>query len=79
MPDHVHLAVTLHPAVEPASVVVGLMNAGQEAMWHRFDRDVIQAGIERLWQPSAYIGSFGELTSNAISSYVGRWERDASD
>ena len=79
VPDHVHLAVTLHPAVDPASVVMAMMNAGQEVLWSQFDRDVIKAGVERLWQPSAYVGSFGDLTSNAISAYVARWERDASE
>jgi hypothetical protein len=53
------------------------MNASQEVLWSQFDRDVIQAGVERLWQPSAYVGSFGDLTSNAISANVARWERDA--
>ena len=79
MPDHVHLAVTLHPAVDPASIVVALMNAAQEVLWSQFDRDVIQAGVERLWQPGAYVGSFGDLTSNAIGAYVSRWERDVGD
>jgi REP element-mobilizing transposase RayT len=79
LPDHVHLAVSLHPAVDPASVAVALMNASQEVLWNQFDRDVIQAGVERLWQPSAYVGSFGDLTSNAISAYVARWEREAGD
>ena len=77
VPDHVHVAVMLHPAVDPAAVVVALMNAGQEVLWSQFDRDVIQAGAQRLWQPSAYVGSFGDLTSNAISAYVARWERDS--
>ena len=76
VPDHVHVALTLHPTVVPASIVAALMNAGQEIMWRRFERDVIQAGVERLWQPSAYLGSFGELTSPAVSAYVSQWERD---
>jgi REP element-mobilizing transposase RayT len=76
VPDHVHAALTLHPAVAPASVVVALMNAGQEIMWRQFERDVIQANVPRLWQPSAYLGSFGDLASPAISSYVSEWERD---
>ncbi len=68
-------AMALHPAVAPASVVVALMNAGQEVMWGEFERDVIQAAVERLWQPSAYVGSFGDLTSPAVSAYVSHWER----
>jgi putative transposase len=79
VPDHVHVAVTLHPAMDPATAVVGLMNAGQEILWNQFDRDVIQAGAERLWQTSAYLGSFGDLTSNAISAYVARWEREPDE
>lgn len=79
VPDHVHLALTIHPAATPADVITKLMNTAQETMWRRFDREVIQAGIERLWQPSAYVGSFGDLTSNAIGTYVRRWEEDAAE
>jgi REP element-mobilizing transposase RayT len=45
-------------------------------MWRQFERDVIQAGVERLWQPSAYVGSFGDLTSLAVSAYISQWERN---
>ena len=76
IPDHVHVALTLHPAVAPASVVAALMNAGQEIMWRQFEQDVIQAGVERLWQPSGYVGAFGDLTSPAVSVYVSQWERE---
>jgi REP element-mobilizing transposase RayT len=58
LPDHVHVAVALHPSVSPAGVAIGMMNAAQELMWTRFDDLVVRAGVERLWQPSAYIGSF---------------------
>lgn len=75
LPDHVHVALALHPAASPAEIVVGMMNAAQETMWAAFADDVVRAGVERLWQCSAYIGSFGELSSNAISAYVERWER----
>jgi REP element-mobilizing transposase RayT len=76
VPDHVHLALTLHPAATPAEVITMLMNAAQDIIWRRFDREVIQAGVERMWQPSAYVGSFGDLTSNAIGAYVRQWEED---
>ncbi len=76
VPDHVHLAVRLHPSVSPAELVVALMNASQEMMWSDFDDVVIRAGVERLWQPSAYIGSYGELESKKIGAYVRRWHRE---
>jgi REP element-mobilizing transposase RayT len=79
VPDHVHTALTLHPAANPARVIVSLMNSAQEVLSNHFERDVIQAGIERLWQPSAYLGSFGDLTSSAVRAYVANWERRAGE
>lgn len=75
VPDHVHLAVSVHPMTSPANVVLALMNAAQETMWRDFETVGIKAQINRLWQPSAYIGSFGQLSSNAVSAYLNRWSR----
>ena len=36
VPDHVHLAVRIHPSVSPATTVVALMNTAQERMWSDF-------------------------------------------
>ena len=73
VPDHVHIALSLHPKSSPAEVVVSLMNVAQEAMWNFFESEVIKSGVERLWQASAYVGSFGDLSSNAVSGYMNRW------
>jgi REP element-mobilizing transposase RayT len=73
VPDHVQLALSLHPTRSPAEVVLALMNATQRTMWDRYETVVIQSGVERLWQASGYIGSFGELTSNAVSASIERW------
>ncbi len=74
VPDHAHLAVRFHPSVSPAMMVVALMNAAQEHMWSHFPDTVIRAGVERLWQPSAYLGAFGDFESTKIAAYVRRWE-----
>jgi REP element-mobilizing transposase RayT len=74
VPDHVHLALRVHPAVSPAELIVRLMNESQELMWNRFDDSVIRAGAERLWQPTAYLGSYGDLASPQISQYIRDWE-----
>ena len=74
VPDHVHLAVRTHPTVSPAKMTLALINAAQELLWRDFDQSVIRAGVERLWQPSAYIGSYGDLESAKIASYVRQWE-----
>ena len=79
VPDHVHLAVRTHPSLSPAEVVVALMNASQELMWKDFANLVIRGARERLWQPSAYIGSYGDLESAKIAAYVRKWEADNED
>ena len=72
VPDHVHLAVRLHPAVAPADVVTALMNVAQDA----FEDWLVRDGLERLWERSAYVGSYGELASPQIRKYVRRFSED---
>lgn len=69
VPDHVHIALRLHPSVAPANVAAQLMNSAQEIS----QRDLISAGLERLWQPSGYIGSYGNLASPQIRKYIDNW------
>jgi REP element-mobilizing transposase RayT len=76
VPDHVHVAVRTHPGVAPARLVVALLNAAQELLWERFADAVIQAGLERLWQPSAYIGGFGDLATPKVQQYLRNWSAD---
>ncbi|HEV2665054.1 MAG TPA: IS200/IS605 family transposase [Blastocatellia bacterium] len=79
LPDHVHVALRTHPAVSPADLVVELMNTAQQVIFEKFAEAAIQARVERLWQPSAYIGSYGDLASPQISRYIQNWagETDA--
>jgi hypothetical protein len=44
-------------------------------MWRDFQSDVIQARLERLWQPALYVGSFGDLATPQIAAYL-RGRRD---
>jgi putative transposase len=74
VPDHVHVALRTHPAQSPAGLAVLLMNAAQELMWREFSNNILRAGVERLWQASAYIGSYGELASPQIRQYIRNWE-----
>lgn len=79
VPDHVHLAAQLHPGVSPAELVVTLMNDAQQTIWNDFDWLAIEAKALRLWQPSAYVGSYGDLQSAKIASYVRSWEAEAKE
>jgi len=62
VPDHVHLALRLHPSVSPSEIAVKLMNASRDLM----GRELISAGLDRLWMQSAYIGSYGDLAGAQI-------------
>jgi REP element-mobilizing transposase RayT len=73
VPDHVHLALRAHPAVVPGALVVHLLNVAQQVIWSRFAKAAIQAGIPRLWQPGAYLGSFGDVTTSRIQQYLRNW------
>ncbi len=76
VPDHVHIAVRLHPAVSPAALSVELMNAAQEFAFSKLAQSVIEAGVERLWQPSAYLSSYGDLASGQIRAYIDNWTKE---
>jgi REP element-mobilizing transposase RayT len=73
VPDHVHVAVRLHPGECPASLAATLMNDGQRIIWERFPEAAIRAGVERLWQASAYVGSFGDLATPKVRQYLRNW------
>jgi REP element-mobilizing transposase RayT len=73
VPDHVHVAVRLHPAESPAALVMAMMNEAQKVIWERFAEAAIRAGVERLWQPSAYVGSFGDLATPKVRKYLENW------
>ena len=74
VPDHVHLAVRAHPKLPPGSLVLSLMNTGQETMFESFLHDVRRVGASRVWQPGAYIGAYGDFESPKIRKYIRDWE-----
>lgn len=74
VPDHIHLAVRMHPAAVPVELVARLMQAAQERMLRDFPEHLIQARLSRLWPNGAYLGSYGDITSPRVREYVRRWE-----
>jgi len=72
VPDHVHVAVRIHPSVAPANLVVELMNEAQALMSGEFREHMIQAGQNRLWEASAYVGSYGDISLMKIKGYMAK-------
>jgi REP element-mobilizing transposase RayT len=73
VPDHVHLAIRIHPATEPARLIALLMNRSQEVIGNQFAAAARTAGLARVWQPSAYVGSYGNLASGQVQKYIRAW------
>jgi REP element-mobilizing transposase RayT len=69
VPDHVHIALRAHPSVAPLKIICELMNSAQETVSH----EMVRAGIDRLWLPSAYVGSYGDLADAEVRKYVENW------
>jgi REP element-mobilizing transposase RayT len=66
VPDHVHVALRSHPAVSPAAIAAVLMNSAQAVM----ERELIEAGVDRLWMNSAYVGAYGDLADAQIRKFL---------
>jgi REP element-mobilizing transposase RayT len=73
VPDHIHVAVWSHPTVAPAELAVRLLNTSQNMMRERFDHLLIRAGVPRLWKPSAYLGSYGDISKDHVRNYLRKW------
>ncbi len=73
VPDHIHVAVWSHPTIAPAELVVQLLSTSQSIMRDKFDGLLIQAGVPRLWKPSAYVGSYGDISKDHIRNYLRKW------
>jgi len=74
LPDHVHLMVKIAPKVGIESCAFSLINNGQYFIGNRLPRLLVEAGIDQLWQPSAYVGTCGQMTTALVKSFLSRSE-----
>ncbi len=70
LPDHVHLLVRTTPKMSIQECTLLLMNNGQHFIGKHWSPRLVQAGINQLWQPSAYAGSCGELPTALLKSFL---------
>ena len=70
LPDHVHLLVRITPKTTVEEVALSLMNNGQHFVAKRFPRALVEANVDQLWQPSAYAGTCGELTTALLKAFL---------
>src|SRR5262249_51929835 len=68
LPDHVHLLVRTVPRLSIEACALALMNNGQHFVARQFPEALITAGLNQLWQPSAYAGATGTVTTARCQS-----------
>ena len=72
LPDHIHLIVRIVPKISIQNTVLALMNNGQHWLSTRYPHLMVEAGVNQLWQPSAYVGTTGRMTTALIKSFLNR-------
>ena len=70
LPDHIHLLTRTTPKMSIEECVLLLMNNGQYFVGKHRSSRLIEAGIDQLWQPSAYAGSCGDLPTALLKHFL---------
>jgi len=70
VPDHIHLMVRIVPSMSIEECTLLLMNNGQHFVGNNYPQLLIEAGINQLWQASAYAGTCGKYTSGLIQKWL---------
>jgi putative transposase len=70
LPDHVHLLVRITPKMSVEQAALSLMNNGQYFLAKHFPVALFEAKIDQLWQPSAYVGTCGELPTALLKAFL---------
>jgi len=70
LPDHVHVLVRITPKISIEQVALSLMNNGQYFVAKHFPHAIVRAKIDQLWQPSAYVGTCGDLTTALLKAFL---------
>jgi putative transposase len=70
VPDHAHLLVRIVPKMSIEECALSLLNNGQQFVGKHAPDRLIEAGIEGLWQGSAYAGTVGDVTTALVKAYL---------
>jgi putative transposase len=73
-PDHVHLFVSIPPAVAVADAVKILKGTTARKLFQRFPQLKSPFWGGNLWSPSYYVGTAGNVSAETIRRYIERSE-----
>ena len=70
VPDHAHLLVRIAPKMSIEECVLSLLNNGQYFVGKEEPEALVRAGIDSLWQPSAYAGTTGKVATALVKKFL---------
>ena len=70
VPDHVHLLIRTLPRVSIEQCALSLLNNAQHFIAERYPHALVEAGLNQLWQPSAYAGTCGEISTSLMKKWL---------
>jgi len=70
VPDHVHLIVRIVPSMSIEECALLLMNNGQHFVGKNYPELLVDAGLDQLWESSAYAGTCGEFTTAFLKAWL---------
>lgn len=73
-PDHVHLFVSLPPAIAVADAVKILKGTTARRLFQQMPALKQQLWNGHLWSPSYYVGTAGNVSAETIRRYIERTE-----
>jgi REP element-mobilizing transposase RayT len=72
LPDHLLMLIRLAPTISMEECALSLMNNGQYWMSKQHPKALVREGMEQVWQPSAYAGTCGKVTTAQVKAFLGR-------
>ncbi len=72
LPDHVHLIMRIVPSMSVEECALLLMNNGQYFVAKNYGELLVQAGLDQLWESSAYAGTCGDFTTALVKTWLRR-------
>ena len=68
--EYYHLLVRIVPRISIEECALLLMNNGQHFMGKNYPQVLVEAGINQLWEASAYAGTCGQVTTALLKSWL---------
>ncbi len=70
LPEHAHLLLRTTPKSSLATCVLALLNNGEYFICKNSPQTLADAHIDRLWQPSAYVGTCGKDSTALVKAWL---------